>query len=342
LSVALVEVWRGNMVECLHRGDVAVSDNEGRLLASAGDPRRVTYLRSSAKPLQAMAVVESGAADRFGITPQELAAMCGSHRGRPEHTTTVAGILAKVGLGPDALQCGAHRPVDQSAADALARAGESPGPLHNNCSGKHAGMLVLARHLGCDIAGYRDPAHPVQRRLLELVADMAGVDPATIGLATDGCGVPVFAMPLLAAAFAFARLAEPAGLPPERAAAARRVAAAVQAHPAMVSGPGGFDTVVMEELPGRLVSKGGAEGVQCLALQPQGWGVVLKIDDGAGRAPGPAALETVRQLGWDACATPRLAGLLRPALRNVRDDEVGHVTPSFELLRCGRAACAGA
>lgn len=322
------------MVECEHRGDIAVVSSRGRLVAASGDPRRVAYLRSSAKPLQAVAVVESGAADRFGIAPPELAVMCGSHRGRPEHVAAVEGILRKAGLSVADLQCGAHRPTDLSAADALTRAGEEPRAVHNNCSGKHAGILLLTRHLGYDLAGYRDPAHPVQRRLLETVAAMAGIAADAIGLAIDGCGVPVFAMPLQAAALAFARLADPTGLPPARAAAARRVVAAVQANPAMVSGPGGFDTVVMEELPGRALAKGGADGVQCLALSPEGWGVALKIDDGAARAAGPAALETLRQLGWeDRSDKPRLEALARPLLRNARSDEVGQVATCFELTR---------
>jgi len=311
MSEVLVEVTRGPLVELIYRGDIAVVDAAGRLLYAAGDPlARRTWWRSAAKPFQAMPLVYTGAADRYGLEPADLALVCASHNGESEHTRRAEAILARIGLGPEALRCGAHEPFDRETARDLVRSGAGATPLHNNCSGKHAGMLALARHLGCDPAGYLDPGHPVQQVILENVAVVTGLPGSRIALAVDGCGVPTFGLSLYHMALAFARLAEPEAIPPEpgaevtlppgyrppepeeRRAAAARVRAAMTAHPYLVAGRRRFDTALMEAAGGRIVSKIGAAGVWCAGIVPEaarevpalreargGVGIALKIED---------------------------------------------------------------
>lgn len=333
----LVEVTRGGVVEARHRGHVAVVDAAGRLLAALGDPDHVTFLRSAAKPFQAMAAVEAGAADRFGLDDAELAVMCASHNGEEAHLEAVRRLLAKLGLDEGALACGVHPPGDPGVRQALARAGAEPGPLHNNCSGNHAGILALARHRGWAVEGYADPAHPVQRALLEAVAGVAGLEPGAVALATDGCGIPTFGIPLRRAALAFARLARPEeapGLAPARRRALGRVGAAMGRHPFLVAGTGRFCTDLMRVTGGRLLGKVGAEGVYGAAATDRGWGIAVKVEDGAARGLYPAVGRVLESLGL---LTPgeaeALAAHLRPVVRNHRGTEVGAVRAVFDRLR---------
>lgn len=208
-SVEFVHVTRGALVECVHRGHLAVADASGRLVRAAGEPQYVTYARSSAKPLQAVPVVASGAADRFGLTAPELALLCASHSGEPMHVQAVLRMLAKIGEDESALRCGAHPPYHKPSAAAIRQAGAAPTPVHNNCSGKHTGMLALAKQLGAPTDGYMRPDHPVQQAMLRAVAAFAGVSPEDVVLGTDGCGVPVFGLPLASLAAAYARLGAP-------------------------------------------------------------------------------------------------------------------------------------
>src|SRR5579859_1371845 len=209
LPEPFVEYVRGPIVESIHYGAAAVVDPEGRLLASAGDPDHISYYRSASKPLQAVPVVESGAADRFQFTPAEIAIICGSHGGEDIHVATVRAMLEKIGLGPEWLACGAHAPYDRRAAAALAEAGEVPAALHNNCSGKHAGMLTLCAFYGWDPAGYQTAAHPVQQLMLETVADFCDLAPDAIYQGTDGCSVVTFGVSTYHMAYSFARLVQP-------------------------------------------------------------------------------------------------------------------------------------
>jgi L-asparaginase II len=336
----LVEVTRGPLVESRHLGALAVVTAAGRLLYSCGDSDLRTFIRSSAKPMQSVALVESGAADAFGLTGRELAVISSSHNGEEMHTTCVAGILQKLSLGPELLACGLHAPLHEPAARRLAETGQAITVLHNNCSGKHAGMLALARHLGVPTEGYFRPDHPVQQRILATVAQLTGMDPAGIAIGVDGCGVPVFGMPLRAAAWAFARLADPSGLPSNLAAAARRVVRAMQTYPEMVGGTDRFDTELMRQTSPRLFAKGGAEGFYALGLLPplggrvEGLGMALKIADGdqLGRARPAAVIETLRQLG--ALTGDDLAALSKwrtSEARNHRGEVVGEVRPAFSL-----------
>jgi L-asparaginase II len=331
-TAALVEVTRGGRVESAHRGAIAVVDAAGNLIAHVGEVDLVSYLRSSAKPFQLRPLVESGAADRFGFTAAELAVIAGSHSGEPRHVAVVQSILDKIGVREEALQCGSHVPFNAAAAQMLRVAGREPSVLHNNCSGKHAGMLAQAVDRGLSTADYLDPQHPVQVTIRQRLAELGGITLAEIGVGVDGCSAPCFAMPLRAAALAFARLA--AG----RDSGLRRVAQAMLDHPEMVAGEGRIDTDLMRAVPGRLVSKGGAEGYHGMGLIRSGgsaWGIAIKIADGDGKRGGhPVIIETLRQLGvLDDAALAQLKNYHSWPVTNHRGLEVGAVRANFQLIR---------
>jgi L-asparaginase II/GNAT superfamily N-acetyltransferase len=271
----LAAILRGPAVESVHCGAVAVSDTSGRLLGGAGDPGVPVDLRSAAKPFQALALLESGAAEEFGLSDEELAVVCASHSGEPHHVRLVAALLEKAGAEPGQLVCGAQAPIDRATRAALTG---PPSTLHNMCSGKHAGMLLLARRLGAPMEGYHLPDHPVQQRIAESVACLLGVPAEGLFLGTDGCGVPVIRLPLLLGARLYALLADGAspGL--------RRLRDAMTAHPRLVAGEGRFDTQAIEFGGGSLLAKSGAEGVEGLALVGDGVGALMKVSDGSARA----------------------------------------------------------
>ena len=329
----LVEIIRGGMVESRHRGAAVVVDAAGKIVRRWGDVERSVYARSAIKPVQALPLVESGAADRFGLGERELALACASHHGQPAHVAAVRSWLERVGLGPGDLECGSHLPYDVPSAHALIRAGERPCPLHSNCSGKHSGFLTTALHRGEATRGYIAEDHPVQRRVTKAIEEMSGFDLARAPRGVDGCGIPVIGLPLLGLARAMARMADPSGLPGDRPAAARRLLAAMAAEPLMVDGTGGFATVLMQEAGGRAMMKPGAEGVFCAALPGLGYGVALKIADGAGRASEVAMGAILERLGVLAGrVSPALSALLRPVIRNVAGREVGAIRPAAALL----------
>lgn len=335
----VVEVIRGGVRESVHRGEAAVVDAAGRLRLGLGDPRQVTYMRSAAKPIQAMAVVETGAAARFGFTPAELAVMCASHSGEAVHVQVVATILEKIGLGPGDLRCGAHLPLHTGAAEQLLTSGRSPGPLHNNCSGKHAGMLAISRHRGLPLEDYSDPRHPVQVMHHANLASLAGVEPETIAVGVEGCGAPAYALPLAAIARAYARLADPSGLPGPKQAAAVTVVDAMRRHPELVGGTGRLCTRLLALAGDRLVAKSGAEGIYCVGVAGRGWGLAFKAEDGAARAVPPAVIEFLLQMGvLDAAAVAGLDSLHRPLLRNHRGEICGIIQPAARLQPMERGA----
>lgn len=322
----LIEIARGALVESRHRGAAAVVDARGKLVAAWGQVDAAAFPRSAIKPLQALAVIESGAADAYALSDAELALACASHSGEPKHVEAVTAWLERIGLGVADLECGAHAPYHGPANEALLRAGKAPTAAHNNCSGKHSGMLSAAHHKGESTKGYIQPGHPVQQRWIRTVGEMCGVDLARAPMATDGCSIPTVAFPLRAMALGMARLASQEGLDPERAAACRRVLRAVMARPDLVAGTGRFGTVVMEATGGRILLKGGAEGVYCGAVPHLGLGLALKIDDGAARAAEAAAAAILRHLGaLDDASWRALQGACRPTLRNWNRIEVGEV-----------------
>lgn len=329
-----VVVIRGPVEESRHGIAVAVADAAGRLVAGGGNPHLVTYLRSSAKPLQALALVETGAVDAFGIQPDEIAVACASHSGEDVHVAAVRSLLKRVGLSEAALNCGVHPPVERDAALRILRSGARPTEVHCNCSGKHAGMLTTCRQLGCDLEGYWRPEHPLQQLLLANVAAMAELPAAEIAIGVDGCGVPVHGMPLVNMATAFARLADPSGLEEVRQAAARTVVRAMQAHPYLVAGKGRFDTALMETARPRVAAKSGAEALFCVALPELGLGVALKVIDGGSRAVAPATMAVLDQLnavtGDDL---EELRDWRRPSVQNVLGQVVGHLEARIVMER---------
>ncbi|HXM35677.1 MAG TPA: asparaginase, partial [Pyrinomonadaceae bacterium] len=281
----LVEVIRGAIVESRHRGHVAAVDGEGQLVAYLGNPGTVTYLRSSAKPFQAIPLLTSGAADRFGFTDKEIAIVCASHNGEPIHTATVLSILNRIGLKPEALKCGVHEPFSAAETRNLRARGEEPNVLHNNCSGKHAGMLALALHLGVPTESYDQLDNPIQVLIRDVVARFSGVSTDDIAIGIDGCGVPVFGMSVRAMAQMYAYLvAPPKSFDEATQAACNRIVAAMIKYPEMIGGTAErLDTEMMRAAGGRLISKVGAEGVYTVGVLPcsqwpSGLGLALKIE----------------------------------------------------------------
>jgi len=339
---SLVEVTRGALVESRHRGFIAIVDAEGEFLASLGDVTAKTYYRSAAKPFQTIPLVASGAADHFGFTPRELAVITGSHSGEAIHLEAVNSVLAKAGLDESALQCGAHMPFDEAAARELKSEGKPPTALHNNCSGKHAGMLALARFLGAPIENYLDPGHPVQLQIRVALARFADIPLDEIAMAVDGCSAPVFSVAVQDMARSYAQLVgwEQTDLDESLSMAARRIVAAMIEHPEMVGGSQGrLDTDLMRTARGRIVAKVGAEGVQLLgalpsARYPSGLGIAIKVEDGdTRRARDPVVIETLRQLGLlGEEQLAQLAHYARSTVRNHRQLEVGEVRPCFRLF----------
>lgn len=337
--VVLVEAARGPLVDTVHRGSLATVDVTGRAIATLGEPReKRAYWRSSAKPFQSMPLVYSGAAERFGLDLRELAICCGSHNGEPEHTELVLDLLGRIGLDPAALDCGIHPPLHPPTAQALTRDGGTPTPLHHNCSGLQAGMLILAVHLGAGPDGYADPDHPVQREVLENVARFTGLDRAEIVLGVDGCNVPTFGISIERMALAYARLMQPDGILEQRyVTAAVTIRDAMTSHPFNVAGTGRLDTELMAAGEGRIVSKGGAGGVQCVGVVG-GTGLAVKLDEGEGgplddvRPKAIATLAALRQLElfdherWDVLTTKA-----RPSVTTATGAVVGVARPAFEL-----------
>jgi L-asparaginase II len=339
-AAPLVEVLRGGLVESRHRGHVAAVDGDGRTVARLGTPETVTYMRSSAKLPQTVPLLASGAAERYGLTDREAAVVCGSHSGQDVHVEAVVGILSKIGLDESALRCGVHEPFDAQTARELVERGERPGVLRNNCSGKHAGMLALALHLGAPVESYDHPENPVQQSILRAVSRFAGVPAEEISLGVDGCGVPVFGLSVLSMALMYARLvAPPEEFDEEERRACGRIVRAVTSHPEMVGGTRDrFDTKIMLAARGRLVSKVGAEGVYTAGVVPcerwpRGLGLAFKIEDGEDRRARPCvAVETLRQLGvLGGEELEAAAPYASFPVRNHRGEEVGLVRPSFEL-----------
>ena len=352
----IFQLTRGDIVESLHFGAVAVVDASGRLYASYGNPELVTFTRSSAKPLQALPFLENGGMQHYGLTLQEVALLCASHSGTDEHLAVIRSIQAKTGVKESDLMCGTHTVYDRKTAEAMRLRGEDPTPNRHNCSGKHTGMLAFSNLLGVKLdtedLAYIDPNHPVQRRILTAFAEIAELKSEDIHVGIDGCSAPNFALPLRNTALAFARLCQSDGLSERRAETCHLISKAMLAYPDMIGGPDNFDTFLMRAAQGRVICKGGAEGFQAFgimtgAIKPgsPALGVAFKISDGdlkghnfpAGDPRGhvrPAVtLEILRQLGvFDAQDLEELAqfGPIFP-VENWRKLKVGIASPCFKL-----------
>lgn len=317
----LVELTRGGAVESVHRGSVAVCDAKGRVQFALGDIDASVFPRSAFKMMQALPLVETGAADRYGVSDEELALACASHSGEAMHVTRVRAWLKRLGLSESDLACGPHPPVNEDAAKALVRSGEAPTRAHNNCSGKHTGFLTLALHLGASTQGYEALDHIVQQRVRAAVAEICGVAEADLRAGIDGCAAPNYAMPLKALATGMARIADPASLPEARAAAARRLNAVVKAHPALVAGTGRACSVLIPVLRHAATVKTGAEGVFTAVVPGLKLGVALKIDDGATRASETAIASVLVRLGVLDAAAAR--PFTHAPILNTRGQEAG-------------------
>ncbi len=335
----LVEITRGDRVESTHYGDIAVTDPQGNLVASLGDPEIWVCLRSMAKPIQALPVVTSGAAQAFGFGSEELALFSGSLNGQDFQVALVEKVLTRLGLTAVNLECGIHAPSHRPTAQALAKAGQSPSTIHNNCAGKHAAMLALCVHHGWPVEQYLDTQHPVQQLILRTIAEVTEVPVNQITVAIDGCGAPVFYVPLVRIALAYAKFAAaaqsklPAG-PLTQAMAT--LAQACLAHPRLIAGDGRLCTDIMQALPGRVIAKTGAEGGYALALINEGLGAAIKVSDGHARGLNPTAIETLNQLQvLTSEAAASLAAFHRSAIKNHRKEIVGQVRTAFTFKKTG-------
>ncbi|MBI5711298.1 MAG: asparaginase [Candidatus Eisenbacteria bacterium] len=328
-----VVVWRGAIAESRHRIEAAVADPDGRLPAATAVPGLVTTFRSAAKPFQLLPLVERGHADRWGFGEEELAVMAASHTGSAYHLGLVTGILGRIGLAERDLACGYHDPADPAALDHLRVHPESRSALYNNCSGKHAGMLALALAEGWPTAGYQHADHPVQQLMRQSVAESCGLAPGDLLVAVDGCSVSVFALPLYAMARGYARLAAAADDGDARERALARIRRAMLRHPRAVSGPGRLSSELTEKSGGRVLAKGGAEGLKCLALPERRLGVALKCEDGQARALGPAVVALLERLGaLDAERLSALAEWREPVMKNAAGIEVGTLRAEIRSL----------
>jgi L-asparaginase II len=325
----LANVIRGDTVESVHSGHVVIVDGDGNTIFEAGDPRAVTFFRSASKPFQFIPVITSGAADAFGFTDDEIALGCASHSGEPMHVERTARMLEKAGFTEADLHCGVHLPFNEQESERMLRSGEKPTQLHNNCSGKHAAMLALARHIDTDPSAYESMDSQVQRRALSCVSDFAGISVEKIKLGIDGCSAPNFAVPVGAMARSFANLVRPAKLHGSVQAASVRVVAAMTKYPELIGGTNRLDTMLMRSAGGRLVSKVGADGVWCCGVLPSGryptgLGIALKVIDGDDHRGRPViAVSILKQLGLISSeALPELSPM---PIKNRRGQTVGRV-----------------
>lgn len=329
------------MVESVHKGFVAAIDSSGRVLSQLGGIESRTWFRSAAKPFQTIPLIASGAADHFNLTLQELAVINGSHSGEQIHLDVVSSILKKAGLMESDLLCGAHRPFDENSAKQLRAENRQPSTLHNNCSGKHSGMLAFARFTGQPTANYIDPQHPIQQTIRQTLACFANLQPDDIAIAVDGCSAPVFGLSISSMAYSYARLvdAHQTDIELQLADAAARVVNSMIEFPEMVGGTSHrLDTDLMRVTRGRLISKVGAEGVQLLGIlpcrnYPKGLGIAIKIEDGdIKRARDPVVIETLRQLGLlDEREVEQLTAYAGGKIFNHRKLEVGEIRTCFKL-----------
>jgi L-asparaginase II len=349
----LAHVYRGSQLESFHTGSIAIVDSRGRLLAYTGDPAHRTFLRSAAKPFQAIPLLEYGGVDEYELTPEEIALTCASHGGEAVHVSTAAALLRKGDFDESDLLCGAHAPYDEKALAELRASGDEPSPLHNNCSGKHAGMLLATQVMDAPAARYIDADHPLQELMRATVAEFAGLETEDVPIAIDGCGVPAFHLSLHRAAYAFARLmasresAALEGAVARYASSAARVVDAMTSFPYYVAGSWSMTTPLMAAFGGELLAKEGAEGFYAMALAPAlsaeltdrlrladdcALGIALKIHDGSmTRGRNPVILKTLELLGIDLAARPELQRYREWPLRNVAGTLVGEVRAEFEL-----------
>lgn len=329
----LAAVTRNDYVESIHSGYVCVVDSTGKVLYSLGDYHTRIFFRSSAKPIQVLPFLYSGAADAFGFTHEEIALACASHAGQPIHQGAALGMLRKLHLNENALHCGTMSPYNEKENDRLIANGESPSVLHASCSGKHAAMLALAKYKGYPLFNYEDPSNPVQQKILETIAEFAEEDMDSIPVGTDGCGVPIYLLPIHKIALSYAKISDYAqDESSQYHTACQIVFQAMNLYPEMVAGDQEFDTELMRTTRGKLISKVGSEAVYCLSIHKQKLGICIKIADGNERAVYPTVLQVLLDLGvLNESEFNALRHWYQPVLKNNLDEEIGKITPIFSL-----------
>jgi len=326
----VARVIRGETVESVHYGSIAVAEAGGQLLYCVGDPYFMTFLRSSAKPFQAVAVVESGAAKEFGFISSEIAIIAGSHSGEEFHVQAVRSILDKIGLGTQNLKCGVHPPISDGSLSETVDIRPENSPIYHNCSGKHAGMLAIAVFKSLSVDDYISPSHPVQKLIKKTISEICCYPEDKIGMAIDNCSAPNFALPLYNMALGFARLVTPNAVPREKAYAYNTVATAMLDHPEYVAGSGRFDTLVIGSSGEKIIAKAGAEALECFSYIDRKMGVAVKIIDGSKRALFPVSVELLYKMGARA-KSMELEQFHRPVIHNWRGLEVGRIEPGFAI-----------
>ncbi|HYE82210.1 MAG TPA: asparaginase [Clostridia bacterium] len=330
-----VNVYRDGYIESQHHIHIAVVDRRRELLYSFGDPTHATFARSSMKPIQAIPIIGTGTADAFKLETEDIAVMCASHNGEPIHRSRILSILERVGKTESALKCGTHIPRDLDSYKALIKDGKDLSPVFSNCSGKHSGMIATAVHLKEDLDNYYQLGHPVQQRILDTISELLCYPKDKIGIGIDGCGVPVHQLPLNYIALGFAHLADPDGVEDSKhSQALKTIRNAMMAHPELVAGKDRFDTDVMRAFKGRLVSKSGAEGVQCIGDLETGLGIAIKAEDGNGRAVMVAMMEVLRQLGiGNGEIYKELSNYVETPIKNMKKEIIGMIKPAFTLKK---------
>ena len=338
-SEILAKAIRGETIESIHRGHLIIISGAGEIIARLGNPEAVTFWRSSAKPFQTLPFLTSGAAKQFGFSEKEIALACGSHSGESFHVETAKKMLERAGFDEADLHCGAHSPFDEKTAEQMIRNNEKPTQLHNNCSGKHAAMLALAKYFGADITTYEQFENPVQQKVLETVSIFTGVPENVIKIGIDGCALPNFALPISAMARAFAKLiCPPENFDEQLRDACRQIVAAMINFPEMIGGTRRLDTLLMQAAHEKIISKVGAEGVYLAGVLPSkqwktGLSIAFKIEDGDDqRARAVVAIEVLRRLGiLDDSNDEKLREYSPIILKNRRGDMVGKIIPDFDL-----------
>ena len=328
----LVDVIRGNLIESKHLGHIAIVDYTGRLIASKGNVNSIVFARSSMKPLQAIPIIETGAYDSYQLIPADLSLCCASHNGEEQHTERVLSILEKANLVESSLQCGTHIPRWDEAYRKIIIENRKVTPVYNNCSGKHSGMLITAKHLNEPIDSYYSMEHPVQKRILQVISDLAEIPKEEIQIGVDGCGVPVHGIPLNKIALAYAKMAKPDNLPDTRKNSISQIVHAMMEAPEMVGGTNRFCTDFMNVVKGNMFGKAGAEGVYCIGDLRSGIGIAIKIEDGNSRAASPVAVEVMKQLSMlSEREIKELKEYHLPTLKNARNENVGSLQANFLL-----------
>ncbi|RSK27180.1 asparaginase [Bacillus sp. HMF5848] len=331
--ISIVE--RNGLPESFHYGSIAVVNAEGQILYQVGNPLETVFVRSAIKPVQTIPLITSGASERFLFSEREIAVSCGSHNAEKVHVDTVQSMLFRIGLDESHLRCGPHPPYDPEAYESLLLAGQKPTAIHNNCSGKHAAMLALALHLQSDIVTYDRLHHPVQQKVVEIIADLADIEERDLKTGVDGCGIPTFYMPLYKLAFMFAKLSNSSSIEDEHTKhAVDIITKAMTKFPEMVGGKDVLCTDVMQAMNGKVIAKAGAEGMYTMGIMNEGIGVAVKVVDGNARAAWPAAVEVLKQLNLLSDAEQnRLSNYLSPSLKNRRGDIVGKIESTFKLKK---------